>query len=196
VRPVLMPILSAILMFLSMDVACAAIEYANVTGGRLQGEAQNDLAVFKGVPFAAPPVGALRWKPPQLVIAWKDTREAKTFAPACIQQLWPGAPRRAEYGSEHPFGAWHAEDFPYVFGNFDKPPSAKQQVLAAQMRRYWINFAARGEPNGPGLPPWKAFDEASQPAMVFADSTQSQPLPHLQGLRAVDLLMRCRSSPN
>jgi para-nitrobenzyl esterase len=65
--------------------AQAAIEFADVTGGRLKGAVTNGIASFKGVPFAAPPIGALRWKAPQPVIPWSATRNANTFAPACVQ---------------------------------------------------------------------------------------------------------------
>jgi para-nitrobenzyl esterase len=44
-----------------------------------------DGGVFKGVPFAAPPVGALRWKAPPPVEAWSVERPAQSFAPACMQ---------------------------------------------------------------------------------------------------------------
>ena len=40
---------------------------------------------FKGVPFAQPPVGGLRWKEPQAMPAWKSVRQAKTFGPRCMQ---------------------------------------------------------------------------------------------------------------
>ena len=71
----------------------AGSEYADVTGGRIMGEVVENVAVFKGIPFAAPPVGALRWQTPQPVIAWTGVRAATTFAPACMQQPWyPTAP--------------------------------------------------------------------------------------------------------
>ena len=41
--------------------------------------------VFRGIPFAAPPVGALRWKAPQPVKAWKGVRKAGEFGPRCMQ---------------------------------------------------------------------------------------------------------------
>src|SRR6202046_3411656 len=69
----------------------AAIEYANITGRRVQGDVKTAFASFKGLPFAAPPVGALRWRIPQPVIAWSGVRKADTFAPACIQP-WAGNP--------------------------------------------------------------------------------------------------------
>ncbi len=40
---------------------------------------------FRGIPYAAPPVGNLRWRPPQPVIGWRGVRAADRFAPACIQ---------------------------------------------------------------------------------------------------------------
>ena len=64
------------------------------------------------------------------------------------------------------------------------------------MRQYWINFAAHGNPNGPGLPVWKAFDEESQMAMIFSDSSHSQRLPNIDGLKALDELLRCAKPEN
>ena len=95
------------------------------------------------------------------------------------------------HGPEHPFGAWHAAEYPFVFGNFPKPPTPRDEAVSALIRQYWINFAAHGDPNGPGLPVWKAFDEKSQMAMVFGDSSHSQPLPNIAGLKALDELLRC-----
>jgi para-nitrobenzyl esterase len=40
---------------------------------------------YRGIPFAAPPVGNLRWKPPQPVIPWQGVRQADTYAPQCVQ---------------------------------------------------------------------------------------------------------------
>jgi para-nitrobenzyl esterase len=43
------------------------------------------VVAFKGIPFAQPPVGNLRWKPPAPAVAWKDVRPATEFGPACLQ---------------------------------------------------------------------------------------------------------------
>lgn len=56
-----------------------------VTGGWIQGEVAEDLCIFKGVPFAAPPVGDLRWKAPQPVVPWDGVLETKEYAPGPIQ---------------------------------------------------------------------------------------------------------------
>jgi para-nitrobenzyl esterase len=49
------------------------------------GERWTDVRVFKGVPFAAPPLGALRWRPPQPVSRWGGVRAADRFAASCFQ---------------------------------------------------------------------------------------------------------------
>jgi len=95
------------------------------------------------------------------------------------------------HGAEHPFGAWHAAEYPFVFGNFPYPPSASDEAASALIRKYWINFAAHGDPNGPGLPVWKAFDDDSPMAMIFGDSSHSQLFPNIGGIKALDALMRC-----
>ena len=45
-----------------------------------------DIRAFKGIPFAAPPTGELRWRTPQPVTAWTDVRDATAFGPRCYQQ--------------------------------------------------------------------------------------------------------------
>jgi para-nitrobenzyl esterase len=47
--------------------------------------------VFKGIPYAAPPVGSLRWKEPGPVAIWKGVRKANTFGSVCVQ---PSQPKR------------------------------------------------------------------------------------------------------
>jgi para-nitrobenzyl esterase len=61
------------------------VREAEVTGGKVSGVAASGMVVFKGIPFAAPPVGALRWKAPQPLKAWTGTLGARTFEPACMQ---------------------------------------------------------------------------------------------------------------
>jgi len=56
-----------------------------VDGGLLQGTIEHDLTVYKGIPFAAPPVGDLRWKAPQPAAKWNGVRIADKFAPGPIQ---------------------------------------------------------------------------------------------------------------
>ena len=56
-----------------------------VTGGRVRGEAAADRLVFRGIPFAAPPTGERRWRPPEPVGPWRGVRDATADAPACLQ---------------------------------------------------------------------------------------------------------------
>jgi para-nitrobenzyl esterase len=65
--------------------AAAEVLTAKVTGGQVQGVAVNGSVAFKGIAFAAPPVGELRWKKPQPVAAWQGVRAANAFAPSCMQ---------------------------------------------------------------------------------------------------------------
>jgi len=58
-----------------------------VASGKLQGtlNADKSVRIFKGVPFAAPPTGNLRWKAPQSAKKWSGVRAADKFGPACLQ---------------------------------------------------------------------------------------------------------------
>ncbi|WP_266157994.1 carboxylesterase/lipase family protein [Dyella silvatica] len=69
-------------------LAFAPTPIANVATGRLSGvrDVKTGLNEFKGIPYAAPPVGSLRWKSPQPVAAWTDVRRADHFGPRCMQR--------------------------------------------------------------------------------------------------------------
>jgi para-nitrobenzyl esterase len=53
--------------------------------GTISGVSESGLSIYKGIPFAAPPVGDLRWRPPVPAAHWTATRKADAFAPACMQ---------------------------------------------------------------------------------------------------------------
>lgn len=60
----------------------------NVEGGKISGvysKANPQVAIYKGIPYAAPPVGELRWKKPQPVVAWHGVRKCDKFGAASIQ---------------------------------------------------------------------------------------------------------------
>jgi len=59
---------------------------AGVREAGLPGSASR-VAVFRGIPFAAPPVGELRWRPPMPVHPWQGVRKADAFAPSCMQHV-------------------------------------------------------------------------------------------------------------
>ncbi|MEJ2247531.1 MAG: carboxylesterase family protein [Acidobacteriota bacterium] len=62
-----------------------------VTGGTVEGVVQDGIYSFKGIPFAAPPVGDLRWKSPQPIIPWEGVKSAEAFAPGPMQDTSFGA---------------------------------------------------------------------------------------------------------
>jgi para-nitrobenzyl esterase len=82
---------------LATAAAFAASDSAQVAGGKLKGVIHNGIASFKGIPFAAPPVGDLRWRAPQPPAAWQGVRAADHFEHDCMQRK-SGA-----------FGPWSAE---------------------------------------------------------------------------------------
>jgi para-nitrobenzyl esterase len=63
----------------------AQVLTATVTGGKLEGVLADGIVSFKGIPFAAPPIGARRWKSPQPLEPWERTKRADTFGPSCMQ---------------------------------------------------------------------------------------------------------------
>ena len=82
--------------FLFAASAYAEVREASVTGGKVTGVAANGIVSFKGIPFAAPPTGELRWKAPQPLKPWTGVKDASKFGPACMQDaMFPqifGAP--------------------------------------------------------------------------------------------------------
>jgi para-nitrobenzyl esterase len=63
----------------------AAADEAAIDSGKLKGVVLDGIVSFKGIPFARPPVGALRWRPPQPVEHWAGVRSAAAFGPDCAQ---------------------------------------------------------------------------------------------------------------
>lgn len=75
----------ALLALLPATAALADINQARVTGGTVGGVTEGGISVFKGIPFAAPPVGDMRWKAPGAVQPWTSVKQANAFGKACMQ---------------------------------------------------------------------------------------------------------------
>src|SRR4030095_11621009 len=60
---------------------------ARIDSGVLVGVVHDNANVFRNIPFAAPPVGKLRWAPPQPVASWRGDREAALPGPSCPQPM-------------------------------------------------------------------------------------------------------------
>src|SRR5271154_6450343 len=69
------------------QAAVVATQSGRVRGG--SADAIGDVMVYRGIPYAAPPVGALRWREPQAPIGWTGIREASAATPGCIQTVAP-----------------------------------------------------------------------------------------------------------
>lgn len=68
-------------------MATKTIPLVSISSGQLAGFWNEQIALFKGIPYAKPPVGELRWCPPQAVEAWDGIREAKKFSPTAWQVM-------------------------------------------------------------------------------------------------------------
>lgn len=74
---------------LSFASPIAPPDVVTVDSGQLKGAIVGDLVVFKGVPYAAPPVGDLRWRAPQPVKPWTGVRAADKYGCDCMQATFP-----------------------------------------------------------------------------------------------------------
>ena len=76
-----------------------SLETIKVEGGMISGttDSSGTIHIFKGIPFAAPPVNELRWKAPQPVVPWKGIKKCNAFGPSPMQ------------GNPVAFGPWSEE---------------------------------------------------------------------------------------
>jgi para-nitrobenzyl esterase len=81
-------IYTTVLFGFGLPAPSAQVEHetrVSTENGVIEGVAQGGVISFKGIPYAAPPVGKLRWKPPQAPVSWKSLRKADAYGKACIQ---------------------------------------------------------------------------------------------------------------
>src|SRR2546428_13880968 len=69
--------------------AAAAASTARTEAGAVVGVEQGPAAVYRAIPYAAPPLGPLRWKPPRPARRWRGERLAASAGPACPQGILP-----------------------------------------------------------------------------------------------------------
>ncbi|WP_028536557.1 carboxylesterase/lipase family protein [Paludibacterium yongneupense] len=80
----------AALLLLAAASAYAEAPVVVIDSGAVQGSQQAGVQAFKGIPYARPPVGELRWRAPQAVPAWQGVRAAVEYGADCMQQPFPG----------------------------------------------------------------------------------------------------------
>ena len=113
-------------LFAQQTVVNSAPE-VKTKAGILRGVTEGEVSVFKGIPFAAPPVGEFRWRPPQPVKPWEGVRDASKYGPNCAQGGWGAAPGSISEGS--------SEDCLYL--NLWTPAGSKQGAKLPVM--VWIH---------------------------------------------------------
>ena len=188
-------ILSTLIVWSSAPLYAALTQPVKITGGMVSGVAGRDtsITVFKGLPFAAPPVGDLRWHAPKPVVAWPGVKKAVQDNMRTSQYLW--AMNRAKTAKKDVFvyywdhalpgpdadlyGAFHTSEVPYVMNaidqTVDRKLTAEDHKIADTVSSYWANFIKTGNPNGKGLPHWPSVKE--KPAMAFEIGNKYQSIP-------------------
>jgi para-nitrobenzyl esterase len=76
---------AAVLPVTGCGATIGSLSEVRLDSGPITGAVEAGVWSFKGIPYAAPPVGDLRWQPPQPVSPWTDTRACTSFGPACPQ---------------------------------------------------------------------------------------------------------------
>jgi len=74
---------------LSLPAEAADAPRVSIATGDLRGASDGDVAAFKAIPYAAPPVGALRWRPPEAALPWSGVRDASRVGAICLQRYNP-----------------------------------------------------------------------------------------------------------
>ncbi|MGH8260571.1 MAG: carboxylesterase family protein [Steroidobacteraceae bacterium] len=148
-----------LLILAGLGIAAVAVAQPPVRtqAGLVQGTAENGITVYEGVPFASPPVGALRWRAPQL------------------PQPWAGVTHGAEIAYVFGNPAQQAMHF-----------TETDRALSEAVETYWTDFAKRGDPNGDGLPHWQPFTARHPDAMHFRDTPRMGGVPNVGQLEVLD----------
>ncbi len=125
----------------NMKDSTALAPKVKTLSGILRGVKDGDVDYFKGIPYAAPPVGEFRWRPPQPVTLWEGERDASKFGANCAAAGWGSPPGSIQAGS--------SEDC--LFLNVWRPAGAAKSAKLPVM--VWIHGGAfvGGSGSGPGI---------------------------------------------
>ena len=131
----------SIMAFLFLAACTAKLPVIKVEGGLLQGVPSEDpsVIVFKGIPYAAPPVGELRLQPPQDVIPWEGVRECSAFSAIAPQ---PGNAPGTFYGEEFYWMPQPEQSEDCLYLNVWAPARTVGKTSAALPVAMWIHGGA------------------------------------------------------
>ena len=140
-------------MALTMTAAQAADKVVAIDSGKLRGSEIGGVSSWKGIPFAAPPVGANRWRAPQPLAAWHGVRDATQYGHDCMQVPFPS--------DAAPLGTAPAEDC--LFANVWRPARDAHKLPVI----FWIYGG--GFVNGGASPPtYSGANLAKQGVLVVS----------------------------
>ena len=115
-------------------MAAPAAKGVSIDSGKLEGVVSGGVLSFKGIPFAAPPVGALRWRPPQPAAHWSGIRKADSYGSDCMQVPFPS--------DAAPLGTPPRENCLYL--NVWRPAEASSKPLPVMVWIYGGGFVNGG----------------------------------------------------
>ncbi|MBA15499.1 MAG: carboxylesterase [Sphingomonas sp.] len=122
-----------------------------IENGELRGQIEDGVESWKGIPFAAPPVGRFRWRAPQPMADWQGVRDATAYASDCMQEPFPS--------DAAPLGTTPAEDC--LYANVWKPADATGKLPVV----VWIYGG--GFVNGGASPPTYAGANMAKKGVLF-----------------------------
>ena len=146
---------TALILATALAASPAAAQSAGPTirtdNGTVRGQAAEGVESWKGIPFAAPPVGPLRWRAPQPAAKWTGVRDATRYSPDCMQKPFPS--------DAAPLGTTPAEDC--LYANVWRPTGTKGKLPVL----VWIYGG--GFVNGGASPPTYAGANMARKGVVF-----------------------------